>query len=324
MHAQNPDLVVGTTFIPHDYAATVRESTKGRLRNQGIQQRDIDEAPSKGMKVIDDPDHPGQKKIVDDPDSAVARSRDALNAYRGSMAKIAGMKADMDREKITPGTPAWNQKQQQIAAEGERANAYMGRYLLAAKGQDLQGNDLPGQTTVTNDEGQTTGVGTAFQNPAARQQAQVAQFNDVGRALDDLESKAKILDKKGGKLNDPAIAAAIADPEHTATQWAQGLVKSGLSPEQRDYVISKKAFDENLQALRKAAGGTATESSVNRLIQMAPGASTPDLDYLLRQTGQVRAQAKTLGKGITGIRGGQTVGGLRPAGGGSLAGPINA
>jgi hypothetical protein len=90
--------------------------------------------------------------------------------------------------------------------------------------------------------------------------------------------------------------------------WLQGEgVKAGLTPQERDYVISIASAHENVQALRKSAGGTATDSAVAKLDSMIPGQSTPDLDYLKRQTGQIRATAERLGKGATTATGGLTV-----------------
>jgi hypothetical protein len=83
--------------------------------------------------------------------------------------------------------------------------------------------------------------------------------------------------------------------------------KENLSPEERDYVMSNIALHENIQGLRKSAGGAATDSQVENLLKMAPGGTTPDLDYLTRQTEQIRQTAERLGKGVTTARGGLNV-----------------
>lgn len=264
-------------------------------------------AAKNGQKVIFD-DQGNVSDIKDDPESSAYKARENLGHYRTAMQGIAQMKADMEKQKLTPGTPAWNQKQQEINAASERANAYWGNYLLHSKGTDIQGNDLSGQTRVTDDSGAEHGVGTAFQTNVNKQQGNVAQFNDVYGALDNIEGTAEKLVKKGGKLNSPAVAAAIADPKSTAAQWAQGeFATSGLTPEERDYVTSQKAFRENLMALRKSAGGGVSDAQVNRLLEMAPGASTPDLDYLKRQTKQIRGTADRLSEGIPNVKGGHQV-----------------
>jgi hypothetical protein len=95
-------------------------------------------------------------------------------------------------------------------------------------------------------------------------------------------------------------------------------VKANLTPEERNYVTAVAAAHENVQALRKSAGGTATDSSVAKLDALIPGASTPDIDYLKRQTGQIRATAERLGKGAT-----VATGGLKVRGQGITAPPTS-
>ena len=80
-----------------------------------------------------------------------------------------------------------------------------------------------------------------------------------------------------------------------------------MTPEQRDYVTNLRAFRENLQALRQSAGGGVSDAQVNRLMEMAPGANTPDIDFLLRQTKQIRQTANRLAKGVPQMQGGSTV-----------------
>jgi hypothetical protein len=154
----------------------------------------------------------------------------------------------------------------------------------------------------------------------------VAQFNDVLGATDAIEQAATALVNAGGKLNSPSVAAALADPDTTAGQWAQGaFANSGLSPVERNYVIQVKGFRENLQSLRKSAGGGISDAQVEKLMQMAPGASTPDLDYLKRQTGQIKALRARLAKGVSTAKGGLAVqGGAQPPatqGGASVTAP---
>jgi hypothetical protein len=130
----------------------------------------------------------------------------------------------------------------------------------------------------------------------------------VHGALDNLEGSARALVAKGGSLNSPGVTAALAQPAGTLGQWLQGAgIKANLTPEERAYVQSVASAHENIQALRKSAGGTATDSAVQKLDSMIPGASTPDLNYLLGQTGQIRATATRLGKGATTAAGGLTV-----------------
>lgn len=278
-----------------------------------------------GQKEIDDPDNPGQKKLVDDPTSAAYQNRQDLDNYRKGMEQVAQLKAQVEKDKVTPGTPAWNQKQQEINAASQRANAYMGNYLQRSKNVDLNNQVLPGAPQIGNDQGNRTTVGTGNASTAIKNQANVAQFNDVHGALDSLEGSAKALVQSGGKLNSPKVAAALAQPKGTLGQWVQGEVAKGnMTPQERDYVIANAAAHENIQAMRKAAGGTATDASVAKLDALIPGASTPDLDYFLRQTGQIRSTAQRLGTGVTTAAGGSNLRNGPATNGGGTAGPIKA
>jgi hypothetical protein len=153
-------------------------------------------------------------------------------------------------------------------------------------------------------------VGTGNASLATKSQANAAQFNDIDGATNNIEGAAKDLVKNGGKLNSPQLVAAIADPKSTAGQWAQGqFATSGLTPQERNYVVQVKSYKENLQSLRKSAGGSVSDAQVDRLMSMAPGSATPDLDYLLRQTGQIRQMRARLAAGVSTAHGGIKVAG---------------
>jgi len=159
---------------------------------------------------------------------------------------------------------------------------------------------------VTNAAGAP--VGSRFAPTYVKQEGKVAQFNDVGGALDNLEKAAKSMVAKGQQPDNTLVAAALAQPNGTAQQWLQGQVaKSNLTPEQRDYVTNLVAAHENIQALRQSAGGGVSDTQVQRLVEMLPNASSPDLDYILRQTGQIRQTASRLAEGVPQTKGGHSV-----------------
>jgi hypothetical protein len=267
-----------------------------------------------GMKAVRD-EHGNLQEIQDDPDSEVYKSRQVMDDLRTAKQEQAEADAALKEAQNNPDSPAYKlavaknkTATANAAAAQERAAAYMGNYLQHSKNVDLQGNVLPGAPIISDEAGAPTVVGSTNANTAIKNQSNVAQFNDVHGALDDLEGKAKALVQKGGSLNSPAIAAALAQPAGTLGKWLQGAgVKANLSPEERAYVQSIASAHENIQALRKSAGGTATDSAVEKLDAMIPGASTPDLNYLLGQTGQIRSTAERLGKGATTASGGLTV-----------------
>lgn len=275
-----------------------------------------------GLKLVEDEN--GNQTVVPDENSPVFKQQKQKSDL--TEAQIAAAKAGVElkaaqtafeKSKMDPNSPLFQQTanrlkiaQQNAAAAQTRATAYMGNYLQGAYGTGLTGDVLPGATTISNEAGDQTVVGTKSASQATKNQSNAAQFNDVKGATDNIEKVADALVKKGGKLNSPSVAAAIADPKSTSSQWAQGqFVNSGLSPEERDYVTTVKAYKENLQALRKSAGGSVSDSQVDRLMEMAPGASTPDLDYLKRQTAQIRQMWGRLAPGASTSAGGLQING---------------
>lgn len=262
--------------------------------------------------------------VAEDPNSSIIQQRNSKDEL--TQAQIEAAKAGVElknaqaafaKAKMDPNSPLFKQTQDRLriaqsnaAAATQRAQAYMGNYLQGAYGVGLNGEVLPGSAEISDESGNQTVVGTKSAAQAAKSQSNAAQFNDVKGATDNIEKVAETLVKKGGKLNSPSVAAAIADPKTTSAQWAQGqFVNSGLTPEERDYVTTVKAYKENLQALRKSAGGSVSDSQVDRLMEMAPGASTPDLDYLKRQTGQIRQMWGRLAPGATTAKGGLQISG---------------
>jgi hypothetical protein len=217
--------------------------------------------------------------------------------------------------KTDPNSAIFRQTQQRLAiaqqnagAASVRAKAYMGNYMQHAYNTGLDGQTLPGAPVISDDNGNQVVVGSTNAPLAVKNNANAAQFNDVHGALDSVEQAGSNLVQSGGRLNSPGVAAALAQPKGTLEQWLQGAgVKANLSPTERAYVQAIAAAHENVQALRKSAGGTATDSAVAKLDAMIPGASTPDLNYLMGQTGQIRQTAERLGKGATVATGGLSV-----------------
>jgi hypothetical protein len=290
-----------------DYAGKVNTAD----RNQNTQQTALAKA---GMKQVTDAQ--GNTSIVDDPDSEAFQSRQVMDDLRQTTQGLRQAQADFEKAKNDPSSPAFKQAQQKLLLEQQghsaammRAQAYMGNYLMHSQGKDLNGNTLAGATELPDN----TPVGTAVQSVVQKQQPKVAQFNDVFGALDTLDNAAKALQKSGGKIGSANVAAALADPQSTSTKYLQGLVVKGqLTPAERDYVIANNSAHENLMALRSSVGGGVSDSQVHQLLSQLPDASTPDLDYALRQTTQIRQTANRLGSGIANVHGGNRVRGSQP------------
>jgi hypothetical protein len=293
----------GQTTTPGAFKAAQQQAirNKGLLDKQGLIEDQL--AAHNGLKPMVGPD--GKKAYVDDPDSPIYQLKQSQTALNQAKAELAAAGND-------PKSPAYQlalkkaqTAQQNANAATTRATAYMGNYLQGAYNKGLGGDTLPGAPIISNDQGAQTVIGTKNAAQAVKAQGNVAQFNDVHGALDSLEQSAKNLVQGGGKLNSPRVAAALAQPHGSLTQWIQGEgAKQGLTPQERDYVIANAAAHENIQALRKAVGSPAIQSSVDKLDALIPNASTPDLNYFLKQTGQIRSTADRLGKGAPKVAGG--------------------
>jgi hypothetical protein len=288
-----------------------------------------------GLKTETDP-ATGITSTVPDTDSPVYKANQNKDAKLQQQTQLIGAQIDntkaqkelrdaqtaYNQAKTDPNSPLFKQVSQRLATAQQNANAaqvrakaYMGNYMQHAYNLGLDGQYLPGTPIIADDDGNQTHVGSTNAPLAVKNQSNAAQFNDVHGALDSLEGAATALVQKGGKLNSPGVAAALAQPPGALGQWLQGEgVKANLSPEERNYVTAIAAAHENVQALRKSAGGTATDSAVAKLDALIPGISTPDIDYLKRQTGQIRATAERLGKGATTAEGGLTVRGQQKGG----------
>lgn len=258
-------------------------------------------------------------ETVNDPNSPAAESRQIHDDTEKSRQDYLAAQAEVDRTKNDPNSPAYklavtraNIARQNAGAAITRAQAYYGNYLEHAFNKDLQGNVLPGAPQIRDNSGNVTTVGSTNATQAVKANANAGQFNDVHGALDSIESTADNLTKAGGKLNDPQVVAALQGNHGTISQWISSVNKANLTPEQRDYVLSNIALHENIQGLRKSAGGGATDSQVSNLLNMAPSGATPDIDYLKRQTSQIRQTAERLGKGVATASGGLTGRGEQP------------
>jgi hypothetical protein len=280
-----------------------------------------------GLKSVTDEN--GKTSVVPDTDSPVYKANQDKDAKLQQQTQLIGAQIDdtkaqkelrdaqaaFNNAKADPNSPLFKQTQQRLVtaqqnanAASVRAKAYMGNYMQHAYNVGLDGNALPGAPIISDDNGNQSVVGSTNAGTAIKNQSNAAQFNDVHGALDNLEQAATSLVQSGGSLNSPGVAAALAQPKGTLNKWLQGAgVKANLSPEERAYVQSVASAHENIQALRKSAGGTSTDSAVDKLDALIPNASTPDLDYLKGQTGQIRATAERLGKGATVATGGLTV-----------------
>lgn len=298
-------------------ATTAYTEQRPAIEQAKVQQKLISTLGTKGL--IPERDDQGNLtgNVVEDENNPAAQSRKIHDDVEQSKDELAQAQAAFTAAKADPNSPLFQQvsKRLQIAqvnasAAVTRAQAYYGNYLQHAFNKDLQGNILPGAPQISDAAGNITTPGSTNAATAIKSNAAAAQFNDVtgkGGALENVLSKAQALEAAGGRLNSPAIVYAMQHASGTPSQVIQSIDKANLTPVERDYVISNLAAHENIQALRKSAGGLSTDSSVAKLDEMLGSGSIPDADYLARQVAQIQATGTRIGKGVATAKGGLTI-----------------
>jgi hypothetical protein len=193
--------------------------------------------------------------------------------------------------------------------EATRSQAYMLRAQAGAMGT-YNGKALPGATETT--EG--TPIGSMFSSNYFKSQQGLAQLNDAYGSIKSVDLAVKNLYDSGSGLNHPAVAQALANPEWTANKLLQGIAAKSLTPEESNAVIAIKSAQENIQGMRKAAGGGLSNEQVNRLEAQIPGANTPNYAYAQTQLGYLNTTLGRLAEGVPETVGGETFHGERPTG----------
>jgi hypothetical protein len=132
----------------------------------------------------------------------------------------------------------------------------------------------------------------------------MAQLNDAQGAINQVGAAVDKLFDSGGSLADPNVAAALANPQWTATKLMQGIVGQELSPEEREAVVAIRSAQENIQGMRKAAGGGLSNEQVNRLEAQLPGPNTPNLEFAKTQLEYLDLTLSRLAQGVPSAEGG--------------------
>ena len=201
-----------------------------------------------------------------------------------------------------PNNPAAKAALLRAQGEAEKSHAYMIRALAGASGTDLSGKPLPG--ALETPEG--TPVGSMFASNFYKSAQGMAQLNDAQGAINSVGKSVKALFDSGGTLTDPKVATALANPQWTAAKLAQGIVGDSLSPEEREAVIAIRSAQENIQGMRKAAGGGLSNEQVNRLEAQLPGPNTPNAEYAQQQLQYLNQTLSRLSQGVPAAEGGAT------------------
>jgi hypothetical protein len=216
--------------------------------------------------------------------------------------KMLALQEAKQRAASDPNSPVAKAALLRAQGEAERSHAYMIRALAGAKGTDLKGAPLPGALETPGG----TPVGSMFASNFYKSAQGMAQLNDAQGAINQVGGAVGKLFDSGGSLADPKVASALANPTWTASKLAQGIVGEALSPEEREAVVAIRSAQENIQGMRKAAGGGLSNEQVNRLEAQLPGPNTPNLEFAQSQLEYLNLTLERLSKGVPAAEGGAT------------------
>ncbi|MHB1952131.1 MAG: hypothetical protein ACYCOU_00160 [Sulfobacillus sp.] len=200
-----------------------------------------------------------------------------------------------------PQNPQTKLKLEQARSKAMRDEAYWVRAQAAVFGE-VNGQPLPGAILTPSDKP----IGSSFAPQYVKSSQAMAQLNDAGGAINTVGDSLQKLYSAGGSLTDPRVAEALAHHDWTAAQLMQGIVGKSLTPEQRDAVTAIVSARENIQGMRKAAGGGLSNEQVNRLEAQLPGANTPSPEYAKRQLTLLNQTLQRLSEGVPATVGGHT------------------
>ncbi|MFZ3343314.1 MAG: hypothetical protein WA213_20725 [Terriglobales bacterium] len=200
-----------------------------------------------------------------------------------------------------PNNPKLKLEAEKARTQAMRDEAYWVRAQAAAFGE-VNGEPLPGAVLTPSG----TPMGSTFAGQYVKSQQAMAQLNDAGGAVNTVGNALGKLYSGGGSLNDPRLAEALAHHDWTAAQVAQGIVGKTLTPEERDVVTAIVSARENIQGMRKAAGGGLSNEQVNRLEAQLPGPNTPNAAYAKQQLTLLNQTLQRLSEGVPATVGGYT------------------
>jgi len=238
----------------------------------------------------------------------------ALEDYRNATLQLrkseealheAQFKASQD-----PNNPKFKLEAEKARTTAMRDEAYWIRAQASVFGE-VNGKPLPGALTTSG--GQP--IGSSFGSQYTKSAQAMAQLNDAGGAINNLGNALGKLYGAGSGLNQPNVAEALAHHEWTTAQIAQGLVGKTLTLEEREAVTAIVSARENIQGMRKAAGGGLSNEQVNRLEAQLPGPGTPNAEYAKSQLTLLNQTLQRLSEGVPVTVGGYTFKWEKPVGG---------
>ena len=250
------------------------------------------------------------------PDGAVpvgpeAANQKALNEYRAAQLDLQQKKEELAAAKFAaeqdPNNPATRQRLPRGAGSDDAGAG------VCSEGARLLSGNVQRQTSsgaLMTETGSP--MGASFGGNYFKSSQSLAQLNDAQGSIKATGDTLKALYSSGGSLNDPTVAAALANPQWSAAKLLQGVAAGSLTPEQTDAVIAIKSAQENIQGMRKAAGGGLSNEQVNRLEAQLPGANTPDAAYAEKQLEYLNQTLARLSTGVPRTGGGPQFTGAKP------------
>jgi hypothetical protein len=248
----------------------------------------------------------GQTKMEPMPEGYNGPTPKAMTDYQKSLTdyreKVLALQEARQKAASDPNSPTARAALLRAEGEAERSHAYMIRALAGATGTDLSGKPLPGALETPGG----TPIGSMFSSNFYKSAQGIAQLNDAQGAINQVGGAVQKLYSSGGSLADPNVAAALANPTWTAAKLLQGIVGQELTPEQREAVVAIRSAQENIQGMRKAAGGGLSNEQVNRLEAQLPGPNTPNLEFAQTQLEYLNLTLSRLSQGVPSAEGGAT------------------
>jgi hypothetical protein len=243
----------------------------------------------------------GETKAAQDKET----HQKSLEDYRNSIMQLRKSEEALHEAQFKvsqdPNNPKYKLDAEKARTTAMRDEAYWIRAQASVFGEV---NGKPAAGAMTTGTGQT--IGSMFSPGYRTSQQAMAQLNDAGGSVKQVSDSLGKLYGSGASLNDPNVAEALAHHEWTTAQLAQGIVGKTLSPEQRDAVTAIVSARENIQGMRKAAGGGLSNEQVNRLEAQLPGPNTPNPEYAKRQLDLLNQTLQRLSEGVPVTVGGST------------------
>lgn len=128
-----------------------------------------------------------------------------------------------------------------------------------------------------------------------------AQIEDIYNGLQTMEgvlNENGVLKWNPGQVGYMQSAFRSDDPGAAAAAW-QSLVKSGLSPEQMDFVVAMQQLDERIMSLRNVAGmGAGSDQLREAILRTVPGITTGTPALARKQLDALTNEVDNLSMGI--------------------------